>query len=68
MAAPVSSFEKVKISEPKVQYPSYDGKPIPKSEEEFIQRAREVAELLAIDVADVSKSFEKFHFGCSQRY
>lgn len=54
MAAPASSFEKVKVPEAKIQYPSYRGKPIPKSEEEFIQRAREVAELLAVDVADVS--------------
>ncbi|KAF7973576.1 hypothetical protein HWV62_14854 [Athelia sp. TMB] len=52
MAAPASSFEAVKVPEATAQYPSYDGKSIPKSETEFLQRAREVAELLGGDVAD----------------
>ena len=36
------------------QYPSFESKPTPKSAEEFIQRAKEVAQLLAVDVTDVS--------------
>ncbi|KZP15388.1 FMNH2-dependent monooxygenase [Athelia psychrophila] len=52
MAAPASSFEAVKAPESNVQYPSYDGKPALQTEAEFLQRAREVAELLAVDVAD----------------
>lgn len=55
--APESSFEKVKpLSEPrnKVQYPNYADKPVPKTTEEFLQRAKEVADLLALDVNDVS--------------
>ena len=62
MAAPASSFEAVQVPEAKVQYPSYDSKPIPKSEAEFLQRAREVAELLAGDVADVRKELYSKEF------
>lgn len=67
MAAPASSFEAVKVPEATAQYPSYDGKPIPKSETEFLQRAREVAELLGGDVADVRKELMHSTFDLAHR-
>ena len=53
---PASSLEgvQVKSNASEAQYPSFESKPTPKSAEEFIQRAKEVAQLLAVDVADVS--------------
>jgi hypothetical protein len=54
---PASSLEGVqgsKSNASEAQYPSFESKPVPQSAEEFIQRAKEVAQLLAVDVADVS--------------
>lgn len=56
---PASSFEAVKVKETgtdKSKYREFDGKSTPSTAEEFIQRAKDVAELLAIDVADVSQN------------
>jgi hypothetical protein len=54
---PASSLEGVQLSKSnasEAQYPSFKSKPTPKSAKEFMQRAKEVAQLLAVDVADVS--------------
>lgn len=53
--APPSSFQSLQLngaSNGSAQYPSYDASASPQTFEDFLQRAHEVAELLALDIVE----------------